>query len=82
MRANHRRRHVRDGRCKVSVARIKNNWVRRSLIVALVALWPLVVVVGALVQAWPEIWREIRSHWTQGGGFWKAVRECWKGGTK
>ena len=63
----------------MSISRIKNKYLRRTLIVVLVSLWPLVVIVTALVQAWPEIWREIRSQWTQGGGFWKAVGECWKG---
>lgn len=66
----------------MSIARIKNTWLRRTLIVLLVAFWPLIVVLTALYQAWPEIWREMRSQWRQGGGFWNAVGECWKGGSK
>ena len=66
----------------MTIAYIKSNAKRRTLLVLVVlGLW-LVLPLQAVVAFWKGGWREakwrVQAELTQGGeGFWRSVAECW-----
>lgn len=62
----------------MTILNIKPTWLRRIVVIISLLLWPIIVVVYAIVETFPEYIRQVKSQWNQGGGFWKAVKNCWR----
>ena len=64
----------------MTIAHIKSNTLRRTLLVLLLPLLPVLFGGIALVQAADAFIEELKDQCGQGsGGFWSAIKDCWNG---
>lgn len=64
----------------MTIAHIKSNALRRTLLVALVPFLPVIIMIAALLAALPAFWEELCAQSTQGGGgIWDSIKCCWRG---
>lgn len=63
----------------MTIAHIKSNALRRTLLVIAVPLLPVLIAGVSFVVAADAFIEEFKDQWTQGGyGIWDSVRECWR----
>lgn len=67
----------------MTIAYIKSNTLRRTLIVVLLPFLPIVFSILAAVRAADAFIEEMKDqcNWGRGavGGLWASIRDCWNG---
>ena len=64
----------------MTLAHIKSQTLRRTLLCVCVPLLPVIIIVIAAVAALGAFWEELKYQSSQGVfGVWDSVKSCWRG---